>query len=144
MQKIKFLPLIYLAKLVAAVSRLFNLGAGSTWPGHIALEQDKRILPWLASQLKGGVILIAGTNGKTTTAKMVKTILERCNNEAMKQCYRVVHNEEGANLLNGLTSSLIMATDWRGKIQAEWGIFEVDEATLPLALEEFTPKVVVL
>ncbi|MDP3998962.1 MAG: DUF1727 domain-containing protein, partial [bacterium] len=70
---IKFLFLIWIGKSTAAVSRLFNLGAGSTWPGHLALENDRRILPWLVGQLKGGTILIAGTNGKTTTAKMVKT-----------------------------------------------------------------------
>lgn len=126
------------------VSRLFNLGAGSTWPGHIALEQDEMILPWMVSQLHGGVILIAGTNGKTTTAKMVRTILEQKNNRTEKLKNRVVHNEAGANLLNGLTSALIMATDWRGKIKADWGIFEVDEATLPLALKYFTPKAIVL
>lgn len=132
---------------MAAVSRLFNLGAGSTWPGHLALESDRRILPWLVSQLKGGVILIAGTNGKTTTAKMVRTILEQEDKIIGGQDNRrtdVVHNEAGANLLNGLVSALIMATDWKGKIKAEWGIFEVDEATLPLALKEFTPKAVVL
>lgn len=138
MRKVNFLFPIYLAKIVAAVSRLFNLGAGSTWPGHLAFEQDKQILSWLVSQLKGGVILIAGTNGKTTTSKMIRTILEH----GLKK--KVVHNEAGANLLNGIVSSLIMATDWRGRIKADWGVFEVDEATLPLALNEFTPKVVVL
>ncbi|MDP3998098.1 MAG: Mur ligase family protein, partial [bacterium] len=123
--------------------------AGSTWPGHLALENDRRILPWLVGQLKGGTILIAGTNGKTTTAKMVKTILQMANGKPASpagrwQMAKVVHNEAGANLLNGIVSSLIMAADWKGKIRAEWGIFEVDEATLPLALKEFTPKVVVL
>src|SRR3989338_7757209 len=145
MLRIKFLCLIYLGKLVAAVSRLFNLGAGSTWPGHLALENDKKILPWLAGQLKGGIILIVGTNGKTTTAKMVKTILEsRIKNQELQELKEEVNNEAGANLLNGIVSSLIMATDWKGEIKADWGIFEVDEATLSLAIKEFTPKIVVL
>lgn len=123
---------------MAALSRLFNLGAGSTWPGHLVLENDPQSLKYLVGQLKFGPILIAGTNGKTTTAKMVRTILEKTKKA------KVVHNEAGANLLNGLVSSLILASNWKGRLGADWGIFEVDEATLPLALKEFTPQIVVL
>ena len=136
--RIKLPFLIYLGKIVAALSRLFNLGAGSTWPGHLVLENDPQSLKYLVGQLKFGPILIAGTNGKTTTAKMVRTILEKTKKA------KVVHNEAGANLLNGLVSSLILASDWKGRLGANWGIFEVDEATLPLALAEFTPQIVVL
>lgn len=131
----RLLFLIWLGKIVAAISRLFNCGAGSTWPGHLVLENEPKALTKLIDQLKKGTILIAGTNGKTTTAKMIKTILESG---------RIVHNEAGANLLNGLVSSLVRAADWKGKIRADWGVFEVDEATLPLVLKEFTPKIVVL
>lgn len=123
------------------VSRFLNLGNGSTWPGHIAFKFFPQILTYMSLQIKNGAILVAGTNGKTTTAKMIRTILE---SGSTKYASRVVHNDSGANLLNGIVSSLICAADWKGNISAQWGIFEVDEATLPLALKEFTPKFVVL
>ena len=131
------LALIWLGKIIALISRISTVGAGSTWPGHIAYKVEPRILSSLVSQLSKGVILIAGTNGKTTTAKMIDQILRYCD-------IKILRNESGANLLNGMVSALIEKANWQGRIKAEWAIFEVDEATLPLALAEFTPKVVVL
>ncbi|TSC53930.1 MAG: UDP-N-acetylmuramyl tripeptide synthetase like [Microgenomates group bacterium LiPW_16] len=133
----KKLVLIWLGKIIALTSRVLNLGAGSTWPGHVAFEVEPRILPSLVNQLGKGVILIAGTNGKTTTTKMISEILRY-------EDIKILRNESGANLLNGMVSALIQNSDWLGKINASWAIFEVDEATLPQALVEFTPKVVVL
>lgn len=147
----KKLALIWLGKIIALVSRALNIGAGSTWPGHVAFELEPQILPSLVDQLRKGVILIAGTNGKTTTAKMVKTILESGKwKDAQKRVPSelksggVIHNETGANLLNGIMSALIAKASWLGEINTSWAIFEIDEATLPLALKEFTPKIVVL
>lgn len=131
----KTLLLIWLGKFVSFISRIFKLGAGSTWPGHVALKLEPQILRLLSSQLKRGIILVAGTNGKTTTAKMIKNIL---------QDREIIHNESGANLLNGMVSALIAKASWWGKIRVSWAIFEVDEATLPLALKELTPQVVVI
>lgn len=112
---------IQLAKLVSLLSRLFNLGAGATWPGEIALMLNPEIVSSLALQLKKGIIIVAGTNGKTTTSLMIRQILEAAG-------FSVVHNASGANLLNGIVSSLIQ------KPQADWGVFEVDENVLPQML----------
>lgn len=125
----KKLALIWLGKIIALVSRILNLGAGSTWPGHVAYEVEPRILSSLTNQLQKGIILIAGTNGKTTTAKMISEILRYEDTE-------ILRNESGANLLNGMVSALIQKSDWFGRIKADWAIFEVDEATLPLAISK--------
>ena len=143
------LPSIAAAKLVFQISKISNLGAGGTWPGEIALRIDPKILSYLARQLKQSV-LIAGTNGKTTTAKMVEHVLSNNPDTPSRspsghlEGVRIVHNASGANLLNGITSALIQSTNFIGKIQAGIGVFEVDEASLPLALAEFTPTIVVL
>ncbi len=105
-------------------SRLFNVGSGGTWPGEIALSLNKKILSIFFTRLRFGVILIAGTNGKTTTALMIKTVLE-------KKGYKVIHNKSGANLLNGLVSAFISQSSFTGEINADYGVFEVDENTLP-------------
>ena len=125
---IKKIFLIWIAKLIFYFSKTFNLGAGQTWPGEIALKFDKNILKKIAPEK---IILVAGTNGKTTTSLLIKTILE-------KNGQSVVYNKSGANLLNGIVSSLLISP------KAEWGVLECDENTLPQILKQITPDIVVL
>ncbi len=68
--------LIFLGKFVTKVSRSLNLGHGSTWPGHIALNSNKNFIKETLKNSKLKIILIAGTNGKTTTSKLLQSILE--------------------------------------------------------------------
>ena len=130
--------LVMLGKTITIISRLLNLGHGSTWPGHIALSVNKNFIKEIIkSNPKFKIILIAGTNGKTTTGKLIQTILE-------KSKYKVFQNEAGANLLNGIASSLLMHTDMSSSIDYDYAIFEVDEATLPLILKEISPDYLIL
>ncbi len=130
----KILLLIWTGKLLSFLSILFRAGAGSTWPGHLALSLEPEIISKLASELGQGVILVAGTNGKTTTVSMIKKIMGG----------KVISNESGANLRNGVASTLIVNCNWQGKLLADGAVFEIDEATLPLILKDMTPKVIVL
>ena len=129
--------IVIFTKFVSWMSTSFGLGAGETWPGEIALALRPNIARALASKLADGVILIAGTNGKTTTSLMVKTILEDIGES-------VVHNATGANLLNGVVSSFIRNSDWLGRITADVGVFEIDENSLPVFLRFITPKRIIL
>ena len=121
-----YLIAMLLGKSISFISRLFNLGAGATWPGEIALWFDPRILPKLLPRIKKGVIIVAGTNGKTTTTLMVKKILE-------DQEYGILHNESGANLLNGIVSAFLAD----GRKTYDYAVFEVDENTLPAIIFNF-------
>jgi len=128
-----FYFLIIFSKLVSFFSRLFKFGAGSTWPGHLALVFDSQFVRKILQknpQLK--IVVITGTNGKTTTVALLKHFLEK-NNIA---CFS---NQEGANLLNGIASSLIKNSNFFGKINKEVALFETDEFNFPLILKEFTP-----
>jgi len=109
---------IFLGKIISFISKRLSFGAGATWPGEAALRINPHILSSFASQFRKGIILVAGTNGKTTTASMIKTILEA-------QGLSVVHNASGANLTNGIVSACIGQANWLGKIDADWGGFEV-------------------
>lgn len=137
--------LIALGKLIHFISQKTNLGSGSTWPGHIALTLNKNFIreqtqPFGSAQGKNSklkTIFIAGTNGKTTTGKLIQTILE-------KSGKKVFQNEAGANLLNGIASTLIQNSDIKGKIHADFAIFEIDENTIPLVLDEINPDYIVL
>ncbi len=114
-----------------------RVGNGSTWPGHIALAINKNVIREMISKSSIQVILIAGTNGKTTTAKLIRTVLE-------ENGKNILQNQSGANLLNGIASALILQSDLLGKLKHDFAIFEVDENALPLILKELDPKYLVL
>lgn len=120
---------ILLGKLISLLSTTFHFGAGATWPGEIALRINPRILRILSANTPH-IILVAGTNGKTTTVKMIETILTATGK-------KVTRNASGANLDNGIVSTFL-------KNKADYYIFEVDEATLPNVLKDLTPEIIVL
>ena len=76
--------------------------------------------------------MVSGTNGKTTTASMLRAILAR-------HGLIVTGNDTGANLRSGVASALLWS-----RHDAEIGVFEVDEAALPEMVNELRPRVLVL
>ena len=122
---------VFVGRIISFVSIVLHTGAGGTWAGEIALRIYPNILKELSYKLRKGIIVVAGTNGKTTTSLMIKKILEY-------QGYSVVHNATGANLLNGIVSSLLVSS------KKDWGVFEVDENVFPIVLDYIQPSIVVL
>jgi len=133
------LILIILGKLIIKISQLLNFGSGSTWPGHIALNlNDKFIEQTLDKNKNLKIIVIAGTNGKTTSTALLKFLLE-------KSGKKVFTNNEGANLLNGVASSIIKNSNVFSKLKFDYAIFESDELNLPLLLNKISPdKILIL
>lgn len=121
------------SKTVTALVRLLRLGAGSVLPGTIAGWIQPKLLQLLCSQVKYGTIIIAGTNGKTTTSLLLRTMLER-------QGWRVTHNAAGANLVNGLMTTLLESTNLVGQLDTDYAILEVDENVLPKVLPQVQPR----
>lgn len=126
------LLIIYFCKLFSFLSTLLNLGNGSTWPGHIALKINPRIINDLLKKSNVKIILVAGTNGKTTTAKILETII-KANDKS------VFLNSSGANLLNGIASSIILNTNLNCSIDSDYVIFEVDENVVPSITRKLKP-----
>lgn len=126
---------VLIAKTVTFIVRSLRLGAASVLPGSIARRIEPRLLQLLSQQVKNGVILIAGTNGKTTTSLLLKTILER-------KGYRVAHNSTGANLENGLMTALLESTNLVGTLDADYAILEVDENIVPKVLTPLQPRII--
>jgi UDP-N-acetylmuramyl tripeptide synthase len=123
------------AKTVTALVQWFRLGAASVLPGEIARRLHPRLLALLSEQVKQGVILVVGTNGKTTTSLFLRTILEN-------QGLQVTHNATGANLINGLITALLADANLIGQLKTDYAILEVDENVLPLVLRECQPRVI--
>lgn len=124
-------------KLAGGLARRLRLGGGTNLPGTLARRLAPNILRQLSSALPQGVVLLAGTNGKTTTSRMLADIL-------IAGGQPVLHNRAGANLIEGMTSTALGGTDWRGRPQAGIGLFETDEAALPQALAETNPRLVLI
>ncbi|BAZ27634.1 hypothetical protein NIES4074_00610 [Cylindrospermum sp. NIES-4074] len=126
---------VSVAKSITFLVRSLGLGAASVLPGSIARRIEPRILELLSQQVKNGVILIAGTNGKTTTSLLLCTILER-------KGYRIAHNSTGANLENGLMTALIESTNLLGTLDVDYAILEVDENIVPKVLKPLKPRII--
>ncbi len=121
------------AKTVTRFVKLFKLGAASVLPGEIARRLHPHLLKVLSQQFTKGLILVVGTNGKTTTSLLLKDIL-------VNNGYEVIHNSTGANLINGLITCMLDNSNLWGILSADYGILEVDENILPLALKECQPS----
>lgn len=126
---------VLVAKSVTLIVRSLRLGAASVLPGFIASRIEPHLLQLLTQQVKNGVILVAGTNGKTTTSLFLREILQR-------KGYRVAHNSTGANLENGLITALMESTDLLGKLDVDYAILEVDENILPRVLAVIQPRLI--
>lgn len=120
---------IFLGKTLIFLSSKFNLGSGSTWPGHIALKLNKNFIKEILINSNTKVIVVAGTNGKTTTSRLITSII-RENDKSYLQ------NKAGANLINGLASTIIRGSKLTGKLEKDYLIFESDENALPLVLKQ--------
>jgi UDP-N-acetylmuramyl tripeptide synthase len=121
-----------LRNLAAAGRRMSRArGGGATaLPGALVLHRAPGALRALAGRLPGRCVLVSGTNGKTTTASMIAAVLR----EARRA---VAHNQAGANEPSGVATALL-------ERRAEVGVFEVDEAWLPLVAAELRPFAIVL
>lgn len=126
-----------LARGIVTTSKKLGLGAGSTWPGHILLSLEPNFLKYFDNKFKGKIIVVVGTNGKTTTSKMIREIVE-------KDKRKVIHNDSGANLLNGITSAIVHKPHWESFAENDVAIFETDENNMPLLLKELNPDVLVV
>src|SRR5256714_15658026 len=100
-------------KATAPLSRFTGRGGGTTLPGDIARAIDPRILTRLTQDLTQGSIVITGTNGKTTTARLISWLLEGAG-------HRVVANRAGANLIFGVTAAALNRAGSDGRLKADW------------------------
>lgn len=137
MSSLRLITAILLAKLVSLVTRAFGGGGGTAAPGLVALKIYPHLLNHFARQFKKGTILITGTNGKTTTARLISSVLQ-------SQKFSLIHNRTGSNLSRGLASVCLESSSLTGKINQDFGIFEIDEAAFSQVAPELNPKLVII
>lgn len=130
--KIKSILSILAAKVTTFISKTLFKG-GSNFPGSIALKIDKYILKEVTKGYK--VILVTGTNGKTTTTSMISNIL-------IEDGKKVITNNTGANLYTGIVACFINNFKFKQKISDTYAVIEVDEANLKFITKHIEPEII--
>lgn len=125
--------IILLTKFTIWLLRL--RGGGSSFPGKLALKFSPNILKKL---VRGwNVILVTGTNGKTTTSHMIFNILKDSG-------YTTINNSAGANMLTGIVTCFADAYRFFNQPKDGYAVIEVDEAFLPIITKKISPHAIVV
>ncbi|WP_375484534.1 MurT ligase domain-containing protein [uncultured Jatrophihabitans sp.] len=110
---------VWLGKLTLSALRILGR-RGNALPGLVVEKVFPRYLAAAMAGLPQGVVVVTGTNGKTTTTKMVATVLgER---------YRVLTNDTGSNFVRGAITATVEHATWSGRLPYDVAVFELDEA----------------
>ncbi len=122
----------YIGLLAGKLALFFGnlLNRGSSFPGLVA----RKISPGILQKIKypDKIIMVTGTNGKTSTANLLADIIE-------KSGKKVIHNTRGANMMNGLVTAIIEGTGLGMKMKADVLLLEIDESTIPKFFKLVTP-----
>ena len=136
-----FDPRLTAAIVASRLSRVaiqrFGRSGGTSAPGMIAQRLDPRILWKLSNRLSQGSIVVAGTNGKTTTSRMIANMLEADGRS-------VIHNRSGSNLVRGAISALADKSNLLGTPRGEIAVIETDEAAFPELVRSTRPRAILL
>ena len=133
--KIKSLIAVIAAKTAYYLSK-YLLKGGSNFPGRIALKIDKEILKPIAYNYK--IILVTGTNGKTTTTSMIYNCLKEAGLE-------VITNATGANMLPGIVACFVSHYSFTpAKSKEKYAVIEVDEANVKFITEKLNPQIITI
>jgi UDP-N-acetylmuramyl tripeptide synthase len=125
-------PLItILGKTVRNIARL--RGGGSALPGLVIEHIDPEFIKRTLATLPNGVVVISGTNGKTTTTKMVVELLE-------SQGLKVFTNRTGSNFTRGIAAALLGDINLKGQLHADIAVLELDEAHAVQFVDKIPPR----
>mgnify|MGYP001562644406 CR=1 FL=1 len=131
---------ILVGKLIAYFSKTLHFGGGSAAPGLYALKIEPKLVEKLIQKIPQNIV-ITGTNGKTTTARMIAHFAKESN-------LKVIRNHTGSNLERGIASALIQSLGVNLRhtgcvLDRHLGIWELDEATFNSVAPKIKPDLVV-
>ncbi len=130
-------PKLLAARAVGGLARRAGRGGGTSLPGKLLVRLDPDAISSLAARLPDGCAVISATNGKTTTAAMTASVLERAG-------IALVHNRAGANMAGGVASALLHAAHAGGGMDGRMGLFELDEFWLDRVALDLKPRALLL
>ncbi|WEV64967.1 Mur ligase family protein [Bifidobacterium sp. ESL0732] len=125
-----------IGKAVRGLSRLLHHG-GSAFPGKVVETIDPGFLARTLGQLRYGVVLVSGTNGKTTTTRMIASMLKDLD-------LKVFTNPTGSNFTRGVVSALLTEVSASGRLDADIAVLELDEAYAVHFVHQVKPRCALL
>jgi len=124
-------------KLAGASGRILGIGGGTSLPGMVARRIDPGVLGAVIGTSTATKIVITGSNGKTTTSRMIAEMAKESGN-------RLSHNRSGSNLVQGVTSVAVNFANVFGQLESDVLVFEIDEGTMQHVIPDIKPDVVVI
>lgn len=131
---VRFILAIWIGKCASLFLKILG-SEGETLPGLLAERICPNFLAIASKLCSDGVILVCGTNGKTTTSRMIATLLQEKD---------IIYNRSGSNLIRGHVAAFLSGLTLSGNMKAKVGLLEVDEAALPEAIRLTQPKVILM
>ena len=129
---------VALGRTARLAARMRGGGSGGTaFPGLVMERTDPGFLERTLSRLPRGVVVVSGTNGKTTTTKMVVQLLR-------EQGLKVFTNRTGSNFVRGVLASLLTEVDAAGNLDADIAVLELDEAHAVHFVAQIRPRACLL
>lgn len=125
--------LYYLVKVIVGLQKLGK--GGTSFPGKFALSRKPEILSEFILPEKR--IFVSGTNGKTTIANALAKLFTNLDQ-------KVTHNKEGANMIQGITTTLFEAANSSYEITSDHLILEIDELSMPPVFKNIAPQTILL
>jgi UDP-N-acetylmuramyl tripeptide synthase len=122
---------IWTGKVVYYMLRIAG-SHGAALPGLIAEKINNKFIEFSLNKLNEGIVIITGTNGKTTTTQILSTIL--------KSKKRVLTNPTGSNFTRGIASAVVKNSTWTGRLNFDIGVFELDEAYAAKFSQDYNPR----
>ena len=134
-RRVSLVPILVSSRLLVLGLRLSKRGSGTALPGLIVSKYFPFAFEALISQIPN-VIVITGTNGKTTTQTILSSLLSQSPE------VKLLRNSAGANLLQGILSELMRQSNALGSLDFTHAVLEVEEATLPRIAKALRPKII--
>lgn len=106
-----------ISRSVIKLSKLFG-NNGSSIGGKVAYKLDKKILQKLSADVET-IIVVTGTNGKTTTSNLIAALFDET----------IIHNAKGANMYYGVINAFLLN-------KSKYAVLEVDEGSVKNVLRD--------
>jgi len=133
MKKFKFYIVLWICKLINICVTRIRKNGGTMISGKIAIKLDKNFIANFQNIDYNKVIMITGTNGKTSTTNLVAHTIKNSGKE-------IATNSEGSNMLSGIATTLIKHSNIKGKFNKEYLILEIDERSIEAIHKQLPAK----
>lgn len=134
--KMKFIFSLWICKILILIGKLTGK-KGSSTPGKFALKICPNMLRILSKKVFKQTVCVLGTNGKTTTNNMIDMIIKYSGS-------KTVCNTVGANMLHGVATAFANSANVFGKLNADYAVIEIDEASAKIVFNHIEPDIIVI